>query len=86
MFFHVKRVAFWLGTTVAALMAVSTIMCWNQWDGFARELLIRRRSFQGLPVRSGEIAFLQAILPEVLVAFLGVTILVMFLVRKKLQS
>ena len=86
MFFHVKRVAFWLGTTIAALMAVSTIMCWNQWDGIGRELLIRRRSFQGLPVRSGEVEFLQAILPEALVAFLVVTIIVMFLVRTKLQS
>lgn len=86
MFLQVKRAAFWLGTTIAALMAVSTAMSWNQWDGIARELLIRRRSFQGLPVRSGEIAFLQAILPEALVAFLCVTILVMFLVRKKLQS
>jgi hypothetical protein len=82
----VKRVAFWLGTTIAALMAVSTIMCWNQWDGIGRDLLIRRRSFQGLPVRSGEVEFLQAILPEALVAFLVVTIIVMFLVRTKLQS
>ena len=81
-----KRVAFWLGTTIAALMAVSTIMCWNQWDGIGRELLIRRRSSQGLPVRSGELEFLQAILPEALVAFLVVTIIVMFLVRTKLQS
>ena len=86
MFLQVKRAAFWLGTTLAALMATSTVMAWNQWDGIARELLFRRRSFQGLPVLSGEVEFLQAILPEALVAFLVVTILVMFLVRNKLQS
>jgi hypothetical protein len=85
MFLRLKRVGFWLGIGIAALMAVSTAMSWNQWDDIARELLIRRRSFQGFPVRSGEIEFLQAILPEALVAFLLLTIVVMFLVRKKLR-
>jgi hypothetical protein len=85
MFMRLKRLGFWLGIGIAALMTVSTVMSWNQWDGIARELLIRRRSFQGLPVRSGEVEFLQAILPEALVAFLLLTIVVMFLVRKKLR-
>jgi hypothetical protein len=60
-------------------------MSWNQWDGIARDLLVRRRSFQGLPVRSGEVEFLQAILPEALIAFLLLTIVLMVLVRKKLR-
>jgi hypothetical protein len=85
MFLRLKRVGVWLGIGIAALMAVSTTMSWNQWHDIARELLIRRRSFQGLPIRSGEVEFLQAILPEALVAFLFLTIVLMFLVRKKLR-
>ena len=85
MIMRLKRVGFWLGIGIAALMAVSTVMSWNQWDGIARELLIRRRAFQGLPVRSGEVEFMQALLPEALVAFLLLTIVVMFLARKKLR-
>ena len=85
MFLRLKRVGVWLGIGIAALMAVSTTMSWNQWHDIARELLIRRRSFQGLPIRSGEVEFLQAILPEALVAFLFLTIVLMFVVRKKLR-
>ena len=85
MFLRLKRVGVWLGIGIAALMAVSTTMSWNQWHDIARELLIRRRSFQGLPIRSGEVEFLQAILPEALIAFLLLTIVVMFFVRKKLR-
>jgi hypothetical protein len=85
MFLRLKRAGVWLGIGIAALMAVSTTMSWNQWHDIARELLIRRRSFQGLPIRSGEVEFLQAILPEALVAFLLLTIVLMFLVRKKLR-
>ena len=85
MFLRLKRVGSWIGIGIAALLAISTAMNWNQWDGLARELLIRRRSFQGLPVRAGEVEFVQAILPEALVAFLLLTIVVMFLVRKKLR-
>ena len=85
MFLRLKPLGFWLGTGIAALMALSTTMSWNQWDGIARDLLVRRRSFQGLPVRSGEVEFLQAILPEALIAFLLLTIVLMVLVRKKLR-
>lgn len=85
MFLRLKRAAFWLGLAIAASTAVSTVMSWNQWDGIARELLIRRRSFQGLPVRSGEVEFLQAILPEALLAFLLLTVAIMFFGRKNLR-
>jgi hypothetical protein len=85
MFLRLKRVGVWLGIGIAALMGVSTTMSWNQWHDIARELLIRRRSFQGLPIRSGEVEFLQALLPEALVAFLFLTMVLMFLVRKKLR-
>ena len=85
MFLRLKRVGFWLGIGIAASIAVSTVLSWNQWDSIAQELLIRRRSFQGLPIRSGEVEFLQAILPEALVAFLFLTIAILFFVRKKLR-
>jgi hypothetical protein len=74
-----------VGVGIASSIAVSAVMSRNQWDGIARELLIRRRSFQGLLVRSGEVEFLRAILPEALLAFLLLTIVVLYLVRKKLR-
>jgi hypothetical protein len=85
MFLRLKRAGFWVGIGIAASIAVSTVLSWNQWDSIAQELLIRRRSFQGLPIRSGEVEFLQAILPEALVTFLFLAIAILFFVRKKLR-
>ena len=85
MFFRLKQAGFWLGLGIAVSTTLSTIMSWNQWDDIARELLIRRRSFNGLPIRSGEVEFMQAILPEALVAFLLLSIVIMFCVRKQLR-
>jgi hypothetical protein len=44
LFLRLKRVGVWLGIGIAALMAVSTTMSWNQWHDIARELLIPRPS------------------------------------------
>lgn len=85
MFLRLKRAGFWVGIGIAASIAVSTVLSWNQWDSIAQELLIRRLSFQGLPIRSGEVEFLQAILPEALVTFLFLTIIILFFVRTKLR-
>jgi hypothetical protein len=85
LFLRLKRAGFWVGAGIATSVATSTVMSWNQWDGIAGELLIRRRAFQGLPVRSGEVEFLQAILPEALIAFLLLTVVILFFVRKKLR-
>jgi hypothetical protein len=85
MFLRLKRAGFWLGIGIAASIAVSTVLSWNQWDSIAKELLIRRRSFQGLPIRSGEVEFLQAILPEALLAFLVLTVVILCFVRKYLK-
>lgn len=85
LFLRLKRLGVWLGIGIAASTAVSAVLSWHQWDGIARELIIRRRSFQGLPIRSGEIEFMQAILPEALVGFLLLSVIVLFFVRQKLR-
>ena len=85
LFFRLRRLGLWLGIGIAASTAISAVLSWNQWDGIGRELIIRRRSFQGLPVRPGEIEFMQAILPEALVGFLLLSIVILFCVRKKFR-
>lgn len=84
-FLRLKQVGFWLGLCIAASTAASAVMSWNQWDSIAQEMVIRRRTFQGLPVRVGEVEFMQSILPEALVASLLLSVVAMIFARKRLR-
>ena len=63
-----------LGLLTVALMAISTVLSWTQWDALVERLVVARRMAQGIPVRSGEIEFMQSLLPEgIAVALVVVT-------------
>jgi hypothetical protein len=62
--------AFLIGLPYVTLNLISTIQSWNLWDPFVAELVVRRRAYQGLPVREGTVELFQAFVPEVIV-FVG---------------
>ena len=55
--------AAWLGALLSALGAVSWLASWRQIPAWVEARTIARRALQGIPVREGEIARMQWILP-----------------------
>lgn len=47
---------------VNLLYTASILLSWDLWPEFAKEAVTRRRAFQGLPVRAGEVEIMQATL------------------------
>ena len=84
-FLQLKLVGLWFGLTGAVSIIVSVVLSWGQWDELAREMVIRRRSFQGLQVREGEVAFMQTILPEAVIILTLLIIIAMSFSRKRLR-
>jgi hypothetical protein len=62
--FRVDRRAVWLGAPYLLLSITSAVMSWDLWDSWVAEATVRRRAWQGLPVREGEVEFMQALFPE----------------------
>jgi hypothetical protein len=57
---------------VAALSTatiVSVVLSWPLWDGYVERYVHARRSYQGLPVRSGEVDFMRRFMPFGVIAF-----------------
>jgi hypothetical protein len=48
---------------IGAFQLASLVSSWRLWDEFGREMVTRRRAFQGLPVRDGEVDLLQMLMP-----------------------
>jgi hypothetical protein len=75
----------WLGAGLAVATVASVIPAWDQWDEIAREIVVRRQAFQGVPVQSGKVEFMQALLPEMLIVVALLSLIPIFLTRKTLR-
>lgn len=64
----------WLGLALGLADVCSIILSWSLWDKLVPFLVGFRRHAQGLPVREGEVEFMQFLLPEVV---LVISLLVM---------
>jgi hypothetical protein len=73
----------WVVILVCMLGVVSVLLSWNLWDQVAAEEVIRRREYQGFPVRSGEVEFMQRIIEVGLLIALLAPAILMFSVRKR---
>ncbi len=70
---------------ITTLTAASVVGSWSQWDSLAQEMVIRRRTFQELPVRVGDVEFMQASLSEALIAALLLSAIALIMARPKLK-
>jgi hypothetical protein len=70
---------------ITTLTAASVLGSWSQWDSLAQEMVTRRRTLEELPVRVGDVEFMQASLPEALIAVLLLSAIVVILPRPKLK-
>jgi hypothetical protein len=83
--FKLRPSALFLGLGYFILHLASTVLSWELWDPWIREYTLRRRDFQGLPIRDGEIEFLQNITPEFQVAAIIGYLLALLITRKRLK-
>ncbi len=64
LFLKLKPVSIWLGLIVVFGTLVSCVLSWQLWDESMARVVLERRALQGLPVREGEIEFMQSLMPE----------------------
>lgn len=85
-FLALRTRALWIGLSVYASELASTILSWNLWDPFVAEMTIRRRAYQGLPVRPGEVEQMQSLMPEVMIAWAVLLVIVMVATWPRLKQ
>jgi hypothetical protein len=71
-----------------ASQLANTIVSWRLWDEFASEMVLRRREYQGLPVREGEVELAQRLTPEgaIIIFLLEIAIVVAHRKRFRLEE
>ena len=65
--FRTRPIALAIAVPYYLFILVSVIMSWDLWDAWTAESVRRRRAFQGIPVREGEIAQMQALTPGIVI-------------------
>lgn len=76
----------YLGIVTALIHIISDALSWQLWDPVAEKMAIARRELQGIPVREGEIEFMQTLLPEGLLVAATIAIIAMLFTFKKFKN
>jgi len=76
----------WLGVALAVAALVSIVWSWPLWDQALAQEVGERRLAQGLPVRPGEIEFMQRVVPLSLVVVHALAIGVLLAVQRRFQT
>lgn len=58
-----------LGPVYYGVILTSVILSWPLWPAWAERFLVARRAYQGLPVREGEVEFIQRFVPLIGLGF-----------------
>lgn len=74
-----------IGIPYHAAHLVSAVAGWRLWGAWAEEMVVRRRAYQGLPVRAGEIEMVRAIAAVLTVGTLVVMIALLLAVLPRLR-
>jgi len=77
--FRVSVRAVAIGIPYYAVHLVSAATSWRLWEAWAGEMVVRRRAYQGLPIRVGEVEQVQAS-AALLAVGAGVTMIVLLLI------
>jgi hypothetical protein len=82
----VLRLHRWAPAVVAvtsALFITSAAVSWRLWDEYVVQHVHARRAYQGGVVRPGEVAFIQALMPEGVIILGVLAIAIMFAYRRR---
>jgi len=79
--FKLSMRAFLISLPYLSITLVSTLLSWNMWDLYIAEMVVRKRAYQGLPVREEMIKWFQAIAPEaflIVYSVIVITLIILF--------
>jgi hypothetical protein len=77
LFFRLRPAAVAVGIPYLGLTLASIVTSWDLWDAWVADYVVRRRAYQGLPVRPDEIEKMQAFTPEMQVAAIAFSLVIM---------
>lgn len=87
---HLNIKGILISSIVIIIDIITTVINWSKWDEFAKIEIISRREYQGLPVDNKQLEFMQSIVPEYLLAFTIVLLILVLIsyrnVKKKKES
>lgn len=85
----VLRLHPWAPAVVAcrsALFVSSAALSWRLWDDYVLRYVNARRAYQGIPVRPGEVAFMQPLIPEGAIILAVLAVVIVFAYRRRFGS
>jgi len=85
-FFKLDMKGYFLVIALSSLVFISNLLSWNLWEPVAAEIVMKRRTAQGLSLRAGEIEFMQTFMPWALVIGSAVIILTLLISYKKFKK
>ena len=75
-----------VGVPYNLVQLASAVLSWQLWDAWVAEMVVRRRNYPGLPIREGEVEWMQALTPELVVGALAVGIVLLLLAVPRLRQ
>lgn len=78
-----RRAGQLLGILLGLVYLLSAVLSWHLWDDLVARQVHARRAVQGLPVRPGEVEFMQSLFPEIVIGLCVVTILLLLVPSRR---
>ncbi|MCD6346199.1 MAG: hypothetical protein J7L96_02135 [Bacteroidales bacterium] len=75
-----------LGVSVALINIASDSLSWKLWNPVVEKMVVARRELQGLPVRDGEVEFMQSLFPEGMLVAAVLAIIAMLFTYKRFKE
>ena len=85
LFFKLRRTGFYIAILLYLYSLISIVLSWEKWDAIIETMVVLRREYQGIPVRSHEVEFMQSVMPESLVAGTLIMMLLFILSYRRLK-
>jgi hypothetical protein len=75
-----------LGLSIVLVNMTSDALSWRLWDPVVEEMVLKRRETYGIPVREGEVEFMQSIFPEWILIFASIALFAMLFTFKRFKK
>lgn len=85
-FLKLNLKGFYLAVSVAVINIISDTLSWNLWDPVVEKMVFARRELQGIPIRDGEVEFMQALFPEGMILMASFAVIAMLFTYRRFKN